>query len=461
MAEEKKQANSLSPGIQNSLGEALGINDPFRGFGTQLSQLSTLFNNLRFYMASNNRQLLSEAYVEQGLLQTIVDVPVDDALRGGYEIKSKQLKPKEIQELQVFVEREDINDNVIGRAMKWTRLYGGGGIVIVTGQDPAAPLDIEAIKKDYYLGFQAADMWELLGNMQNLEEYNPAIHQVADEYYNFYTTRLHGSRVMRMKGMTAPSIIRPRLRGWGFSVVEALIQSINQYLKTKNLTFEVLDEFKVDVYRIEGLTDTLNSGRGTAKIHERVQLANMEKNFNNAITMDKLDEYQQKQLSFTGIAEIMKEVRIQIASDMRMPLNKIFGLSATGFNSGEDDNEVYNSMVESQVRSKCKREIIRVLELCSQKLFGYVPTDLSIEFKSLRVLSSVDEESVKREKFARLFQARQAGEITQKQFIEGCNKANLLEIQIETMTQDLEDEAVAEETEVEEETDPKLKLGET
>ena len=50
-----------------------------------------------------------------------------------------------------------------------------------------------------------------------------------------------------MKGLTAPSFLRPRLRGWGFSVVEKLVRSINQYIKATDLGFEVLDEFKLDV----------------------------------------------------------------------------------------------------------------------------------------------------------------------------------------------------------------------
>lgn len=439
--------------MANGLSDVLGLNDSLLGFnpgsiGTQLTQVDTLFKNNRWYLISNMRQLLSEVYVEHGLVQTIVDVPVDDGMRGGIEIKSKQLDEEQVQELITDVERQDILSSVIGRAAKWNRLYGGAGVLILTDQDPEEPLDMDAIGEDTPLEFRAVDMWELFWDKQNTEGYNMELQEQEFEFYNYYAKKIHKSRVMKMKGLTAPSFIRPRLRGWGFSVVESLINSINQYLKANNLIFEVLDEFKVDVYKIKNLTNSLLSPQGEQAIRRRVQMANQQKNYQNAITMDGEDDFIQKELTFNGIAETMTGIRMQIASDMRMPMTKVFGISAQGFNSGEDDIENYNSMVESQVRAKVKYDILRILELMCKKKFGLIPEDLSIEFKPLRVLSSEQEQNVKTQKFTRAFQARQAGEITVEEFRDVINRENLLGIQLET------DPATLESLEADQETNP-------
>src|SRR5208283_5766536 len=103
----------------------------------------------------------------------------------------------------------------------------------------------------------------------------------------------------------------------------------------------------------------------------------------------------------------MVGIRMQIASDMRMPLTKVFGISAAGFSSGEDDIENYNSMVESSIRQKGKFDIIKMIKLRCQKMYGFVPDDITIEFKPLRVLSSEQEENVKNAKHARLMQTVQ------------------------------------------------------
>lgn len=429
--------------VQNGLGGAMGFNAGMPGNyypeGVQLSQLDTLFKNNRWYMLSNNRQLLSELYVEHGLIQTLVDVPVDDGLRGGVEITSKQLAEDELLELQISLDRDD-EINTVGQALKWNRLYGGGGILIMTDQDPATPLDLDAIHEDSNLEFRAVDMWELYFDAQQNEGYDPTTSLYDSEYYTYYGESIHKSRVMIMKGLTAPSFIRPRLRGWGFSVIEHLVRSFNQYLKANDLSFEVLDEFKLDIFKIKNLTDTLMDEDGQRKVAERLQMANYQKNYQNALVMDSEDEYDHKQLSFAGLSEVMREIRMQIASDMRMPLTKVFGISAAGFNSGEDDIEVYNGMVESQVRNKCKYDILRVVEIKCQKLFGFIPDDLSVKFKPLRVLNSVDEETVKTAKFNRLLQARSAGEITTFEFRESCNRDQLLSIQLDTSEDKLNDQ---------------------
>lgn len=425
--------------VKNGLAEAIGFSGAGSGFpfnqGTpfseQVSNVNTIFKNLRWYLISNMRQVLSEAYVELGLVQTICDVPVDDALRGGIDIKSKQLDENQILDLKAKMDRED-DCGVAGQAAKWNRLFGGAGIIIITNQDPETELNVNAITKDTPLEFRAVDMWELFWNMQNTEGYDAELQMTEYEFYDYYSKRLHISRVMKLTGLTAPSFIRPRLRGWGFSVVEKLVRSINQYLKATDLGFEVLDEFKLDVYKIKNLVNTLMSPGGDQAIQQRVQMANWQKNYQNALVMDVEDEFDHKQLSFAGLAEAMAGIRMQIASDMRMPLTKLFGISAAGFNSGEDDLETYNSMVESEIRGKLKYDILRIAELRSQQLFGFIPDDITISFKPLRVMTSEQEENVKNAKFNRLLAAKNAGEITRFEFREGINRDELLGITLDT-----------------------------
>lgn len=443
MKKAKKVKNEKP--IKNGFAEAIGIGGGINPNGYPFNQGSpftptiegsqTSFDNLRWYFVSNMRQLLCQMYVEIGLVQTIVDVPVDDGLRGGITIKSKQLEEDQIEELKNSLDRDD-DLNTAGQAAKWNRLFGGAGIIILTDQDPQTPLDVDAIGPDTPIEFRAADMWELFWDQQNTEGYDPTIQSEDFEFYDYYGESVHKSRVMRLKGMLAPAFLRPRLRGWGFSVVEALIRSINQYLKATDLAFEVLDEFKVDVFKIKNLVQTLMSPQGEEAVRRRVQMANWQKNYQNALTMDSEDDWDHKQLSFAGLGDAMKEIRMQIAADMRMPMTKLFGISAAGFNSGEDDIEVYNAMVESQVRNKLKYDILRICEIKCQKLFGFIPDDLSLSFEPLRIMSSEQEETVKTQKFTRLLQAKQAGEISSKEFREACNKGEVFDISLD-LEQDL------------------------
>ena len=415
--------------VNNGLSDVImgGVNP--LSIGTQLSQTDSMFANNRTYLISNLRQLLSQSYVEHGLFQTIVNVPVDDALKGGIEIKSTQLDEEELTQLMRYME-EKSDIEIAKQALKWTRLYGGGGVVIMTGQKHDTPLDVKNLEG---MEFRAVDMWELFSSQQNIDDDTRRLEigPKKDYCFNYYAINLHNSRVLVLKGLIAPAFVRPRLRGWGFSVLESVVQSVNLFLKTKNLTFEVLDEFKLDIFKIKGFNNTLLTKDGTAKIVQRTQLANQQKNFQNALTMDSEDDHISKQLNFAGIADVMQSNYSLVASDLRIPKNKLFGDSASGFSSGEDSIEIYNSMLESEIRPKAKPVLTEMVKLRCQELFGFMPDDIEVHFLPLRTLSSEQQETVKTAKANRLIALQQAGAISMKEFKESINRDNLVGVKIE------------------------------
>ena len=209
MSKKKKSPDELPPIlIQNSTATLLNQNGqyfgngniplPFGGIGPggslqQVEDTTTIFENLRWYLVSNIRQVLSQSFVEIGLVQTIVCVPVDDALRGGIMIKSKQLSEDEIKQLHVKFDRED-GLGTAGWAAKWERLFGGAGILtFIDDQDPEMPLDIKSISKDSNITFRDVDMWELFNDKQNVEGYIPDLHDDQFEYYTYYAENIHKS----------------------------------------------------------------------------------------------------------------------------------------------------------------------------------------------------------------------------------------------------------------------------
>jgi phage-related protein (TIGR01555 family) len=434
LATEESFANSLS-----SLAASLTQNDILNPYGTdsaQISNVGTIFDNLRWYLVSNLRQLLSQLYVEHGIVQTLIDQPVDDAFRSGFEIKTDQISKDEIERLKVYVEKNQVIANLM-QAIKWARLFGGGAVMIITAQDPLTPLNLAAIKPETPLEFRAVDMWELYYAEQNLSGNlypGGALGANIGEFYDYYGKKVHRSRVYRIIGKEAPSFIRPRLRGWGMSEIERLVRSLNQFLKNQDVIFELLDEAKVDVYKIKGLNTALMTNAGTAGVTQRIQTANMLKNYQNSITMDANDDYIQKQITFSGLSEVLLQIRQGIAADLKMPMTKLFGISAAGFNSGEDDIENYNSMIEGEIRAKNKFTVVDVLSICCQKLFGFIPDDMMIEFNPLRILNAKEEEEVKNSQFNRVMAAYSSGLVADAEAKSSINKDSLLPIEIDENT---------------------------
>lgn len=412
--------NSLT-GFANILGQASAY------CGSPLSQTNPMFYNNRWYLISNNRQLLSEMYVEHGIVQTLVEQPVDDAFRSGFEIKTGQLDGEEIEKLMIYLERDHVIKGIAG-GIKWARLFGGGAVLIITDQDPSTPLDLNAITEDSLLKFRAVDMWELYQDMTNI---NIAMTSEYYGYYNYYGIRVHPTRVLRIVGKEAPSFVRPRLRGWGMSELERLIRSLNQYLKNQDVIYELLDEAKVDVYKIDGFNNALATDSGTNNVAKRIQTANLLKNYNSALTMDVNDDYEQKQMTFTGLAEMLTQIRYGLAADLKMPVEKLFGIQSTALGSNEAAIENYNSMVESDVRSKVKFIMIECIQVCCKKLFNFIPDDLSINFNPLRILNAVDQEVVKNHQFNRVMATYNTGLVSDLETKESLNKASLLPVEVD------------------------------
>jgi len=461
----RKAKPKLEKLVSNNLTAAVGLpmgNFQQMLFPSQVSLTDTIEKNLRGNLISNNYVLLSRMYLEYGICQALIDTPVDDAFRGGIHIFSKQLEEDQIEKLSVKIDQEK-DLRAAAQACKWDRLYGGAGLIVVlSDQDPSTPLDVNKISEQSQLKFFPCNLWELFFTQGDDGKWNmPASGEgapleqsilngagyVNPEYYQYYTCKLHASRLLRMIGIEAPSFLRGQLRGWGASMMEAIVAPLNQYLKINDLSFELLDECKVDVYKVEGLNSAVISEQGTEQVRKRLTIANMQKNYQHAIALDKEDDFDYKNLSgsFSGIAEVSRENRIAMAGSLRMPQNKIWGQSATGFSSGQDDLENYASLVEGQVREKVKWHLHKIVELRCQQLYGFIPDDLKISFDSLRIMTSEQEEAVKNAKFTRLLQARERGEITRYEFREACNKEKLLGISLDLAGQDLnEDDAEAE-----------------
>jgi phage-related protein (TIGR01555 family) len=456
----KKKTVSVGDDLENALGPNLGLgqgigpgNYPMSGvfdasFGGQntaaLSTQYEFFTNTSYTLISLQRVLLSYAYVLFGPLRTLVDQPVYDAFRGGIKIKTDKVDPEEIEALHKEIKRLFILKKV-KTAMRWDRLFGGAGIIINCEQDFTKPFNIDLINEKSKLQFITADRWELMwqGTPHSPDAtfaYYPGFGystpsgvtdaMLEDESYRFNISKINQSRVCKIMGDEAPSLVRMRLQGWNMSVIECVIREMNNYFKENNVVFELLDEAKVDVWKINKFNSNILNSIARNQTVSRIQIAQTMKNFLNAVVLDKEDDYEQKQVSFAGLPEILEQIRIGMASAIRMPMSKIFGLASSGFSSGEDDLEVYNAIVEDQ-RDKAEEILEKIIPIVMMKVWGFIPDNWSMEWAPLRVLKATEEEEVKTSKFARASALYTQGIVNPKEYCQLLKSEGLLEMETE------------------------------
>ncbi len=427
----RAKSDLLQKTMHNSLSSlASGITGDFNGGMSPLTSFTQTLQNNQYAPITLMWTNLMYMYKTHGLIQTAIDMPVLDALRGGLDFHSDQLDADDISKLEDYLEENAILERV-GDAFIWARLFGGGALVINTEGDCEQEIGDEIVDGGQ-IEFYDACRWEL-----TCERRIP-----ASGLYGFYGKKVHTSRVITILGKRAPWLIRAQLSDWGMSEIERMVEDFNLFLRNRNVIYELLEEAKVDIYQLKGFTGQLASSTGTALTTRRIQAMNQIKNFNNALVMDADDKYEMKQMSFGGLAEMMKENRMGIASALRMPMSKLFGIASTGIaGSGEDDIENYNGMVESEVRQPMKQVLRKVLQIVVKNLFGD-ELDINFKFKPMRIMSATEEEVVKTSKSTRYVNLFEHMLMNSKEIGEALQKDNLVPIPLQAEEGLLEDHPV-------------------
>ena len=400
--------------VNNGLETALGLSDPFIN---SMNDPIGIWKNASPFLLSLNYVPLANTYKSNGFAATVVDLPVADAFRdGGFEIDSDTLTPDEISELEEKM--SDCNDvEVLKDCLRWGRLYGGGLILVNTDQNPDTPFNPETIKGKQ-VEFLAVDRWQcypLATSLYLAKEFMLQDNLRGEDGNNIIFDK---SRVFYYTGKTQPYFIRNMLQGWGASVFEDVIPQLNQYLKANSVILELLDEAKIDILKIAGLSELLLSPGGESAVRRRVDIAAANKNYKSMLTMDAQDDYDQKQLSFGSIDAMLEKIFLLICSCLRIPYSKIFGRGASGFSSGEDDLENYNAMISSEIRVPATKILKQMIDIRCFQLFGRKIPDLTIKWKPLRVMSEKDQQEITTSKINGYIQLLQAGILSPKQVAE-------------------------------------------
>ena len=387
---------------------------------SQLNNFDSIIFNTGYNVITVQYMALGYLYKSEGVVQAAIDMPVQDGFRGGLELIShtEQMDKDDIKELNDDLDKTSFYKTV-KTAINWARLYGGGAVIVMNGENPKKPLTLQSMA-NRPMQLIACHRWELTSPQRYPDS----------GFYTFYGQMIHSSRVLTISGKEAPYPINMILQGWGMSEVEHIVQPLNIFLRTQNVVYDILKEAKVDIYRFKGFAAQLSSQKGTQQLYARLNVSNRAKSTSNALVMDVEDEYEQKQLSWSGLAEIWKENRIGLSCNLRIPMTKLFGISAAGFSSGEDDIENYCGMVESEVREESKPILYQLLQLKMLSLFGDT-YDLMFKFYPMRTMTAKEEEEVKTSKHNRWKDDANSGFLTPQEFMGMQQKEGLIPIESE------------------------------
>lgn len=344
------------------------------------------FNNNKRLSATGNKQELTDLYRTNWLAGKIVDIIPEDMTREWREFNG-DIDPKTIGKLVAEEDRLQLS-NAFCQAHKWARLYGTSFIImsIDDGQTPDKPLDIKRIKKGGLRHIKVVDRHRLNHADQQpvADPLNP--YYGFPEMYRFHETsvRIHCSRVLRFDGIELPFTDFRENNYFSDSILDRLYDDIINLTTVTTGAATMVYDTNVDIMKIKGLMDYLQSAEGEILLRKRFTLAGLQKSFNNMLLLDNEEDYTSKTNTFAGLPDLIDRYNQLVTAGADVPATRLFGSSATGFNAtGEGDQKNYYDKLKSDQKTDYKPRLDYFDKIMAQSLGIGLDADLSYEFVSL------------------------------------------------------------------------------
>ncbi|TPW26023.1 DUF1073 domain-containing protein [Pararhizobium mangrovi] len=193
---------------------------------------------------------------------------------------------------------------------------------------------------------------------------------------------------MRFVGAELPTDWDQLVDRWGDSVLDAIEIAIRDATAGQQGIAALVQEAKVDVFRIEGFMRNIRDETYKRSIEDRFSLANRLKSTTNALVLDKEDEYQQKTVNFAQLPEVQR-LQLQIVSGAAdIPATRFLGQSPTGLNStGEGDEKNYYQRIGAEQELTLREPLDKLFALTVRSALGNYPADLWWSFRPLWQMS--------------------------------------------------------------------------
>lgn len=402
---------------------ALGL-----GANNQLSQSAYSYNPI-----TRDRGLLEYAYRGSWVVGMAVDAPAEDMTRAGIEIEST-ISPDDNDALQAALFDLKIWQS-LQSCLKWARLYGGSlGYLMIDGQDPESPLDIESIAPGQFKGIMALDRWMVQpGVMHPVKKLGPD--WGLPEFYDLmqtvplldYWPRIHHTRMLRFTGIELPFNQRMAENMWGESVVERIYDRLIAFDSTTMGAAQLVYKAHLRIMKVDQLRNIIAAG-GPAMAGLTAQISNMRATqANEGITLlDTTDEFEAQAYTFAGLSDMLMQFAEQISGAVQIPLVRLFGQSPAGLNSsGESDLRTYYDGLAKNQERDLRHPVTKVLDILGRSVLKTgLPKGFKFRFNPLWLIKETERSELGAQTTDSVIKAFEAGLISQSVALKELRQAS-------------------------------------
>lgn len=340
----------------------------------------------------SDRELLA-MYKNSWVVKKFIDKTADDMLKLPREFSGALTdeQRKRVQETE-----NSLNLTAVFReALTWASLLGDSLIIAVT--------DCPEENIGEPLALASEDIIRFL--VLSKGEYQPGDIAVADISSRCFGQPLHYDVTVGTKSLkfhhsrclrTRPGKHRFKERTrFGTSDIQSAYQAIKIFDAAVVSTGDTIQEANVDVLFVPDLNNKISAGL-EEDVVRYARVAKDTKSSTGMLLIDAGDatqgaRYEQKTAQFSGLSDVITKMANVLAGALDRPITVLFGQSASGFASGEEDNKAYYATINGLQESRLRPMQDFADQFILDKLTDIPPSALEYEYPSIAVTNETDE----------------------------------------------------------------------
>lgn len=346
--------------------------------------------NMRYVLKpllTDKKEELLSLWFTNWVVHKVISKRSSDMVRKWRLISSTNLDAQQLERFHRLERTLQVREKV-RQALQWASLFGTGVILLVSDSASEAPwTEMDELKRLVVLDRYAISASGLL------EENVVSPYFGEPEFYVINgSQKIHRSKIILINAGEKP--ISHKGNGlWGISDIDPLYESLKRFDALSTNIGDLVTESKVDVFSMEGFASQVASGEGE-NILALMNTVQEIKSSTNCLMLDGTAKYEQKEMAFSGIKDLLVEFRNAVAGAADMPMTILFGQSAAGFATGEEDRNNYYDSINSLQEARLRPVLERLDLILGQMCFGALPENWRFEFNPLGELKSEQKASV-------------------------------------------------------------------
>lgn len=342
-------------------------------------------------------------YHTEWTAQKIVDIPVKDMLRNGWEYKG-------FDEDQNKAMKKDLRKLGFNKSLKQgltlERLIGGAVLLMGVkdeNDDPSQPLNVENVDEGDLTFVNMIPKTNVHVLETDTNPFSPTFGQPM--VYNVWSKPVHRSRLiifdgdpLTSNGQTDLSFKKLRNDGFGESVLSPVYDDIIRSMGSRQGAMHLINRASVLLIQNESMQAQLESKGGANALQKLDDIADQMSMFQSAMIDGKKVSLDQFSASFGSVPELLISFLQILSAGSDIPATRFLGQAPGGLNAtGESDLENYYNMIDSNRENRLQPQLEKFFQVQMRSLFGrgFDSDSVELEFPPLWNMSELDKSTIR------------------------------------------------------------------